>query len=394
MLLALYILIKCIGKGEVMKKILFITGTRADYGKIKSLMHKVQNSENFELFIFVTGMHMLSKYGSTWKEILKDGFKNIYQFINQQENSHMDISLSNTLLGLSNYVNELKPDMIVVHGDRLEALAGAIVAAFNNIKVAHIEGGEKSGTIDESIRHAISKFSHFHFVSNVEAEKRIVQLGERPQNIFIIGSPDIDIMMSETLPSISEVKMYYEVEFNEYAILMYHPVTTEIGKLLNNVRALVDAIIESEKKYIVIYPNNDEGSQIILDEYKRLFNNPKFRIYPSIRFEYFLTLLKNCEFMIGNSSAGVREAGIYGTPTIDLGNRQVGRYHVNESINITHVEEKKVDILKSISEIRKINTYNTEVFGTGQSDEKFIDILNNIGIWDLEIQKKFIDIEY
>ena len=121
-----------------MRKILFLTGTRADYGKIKSLMKKVELNKNFNLEIFVTGMHMLSKYGLTWTELEKDGFKNIYQFINQQYGTSMDIVLSNTITGLSNYVNEKKPDLIVVHGDRLEALAGAIVGAFNNIKVAHI----------------------------------------------------------------------------------------------------------------------------------------------------------------------------------------------------------------------------------------------------------------
>ena len=169
-----------------MKKILFITGTRADYGKIKMLMKKVDKNNKFKLYIFATGMHTLSKYGSTWQEITRDGFSNIYQFVNQQNDTKMDITLSNTILGLSNYVNELKPDMIIVHGDRLEALAGAIVGAFNNIRVAHIEGGEVSGTIDESIRHSITKFSHIHLVSNEEARKRIIQLGEKRKTYLLL----------------------------------------------------------------------------------------------------------------------------------------------------------------------------------------------------------------
>ena len=176
-------------RGSSMKKIVFLTGTRADYGKLKSLMKVVQNSNKFQLHIFVTGMHMLEKYGATFKEIEKDGFKNIYKYINQKSNCHnqMDIALSNTIIGLSNYCDEVSPDIIVVHGDRLEALAGAIVGAFNNIKVMHIEGGEVSGTIDESIRHSITKMSHFHLVSNEEAKKRIMQLGEREESIFYLG---------------------------------------------------------------------------------------------------------------------------------------------------------------------------------------------------------------
>ncbi|RKJ17522.1 UDP-N-acetylglucosamine 2-epimerase (hydrolyzing), partial [Butyricicoccus sp. 1XD8-22] len=188
-----------------MKKIVFLTGTRADYGKIKSLINKVWEDSSFELYLFVTGMHMLSRYGSTWREIEKDGFKNVYHFINQSQNTPMDIALSDTISGLSNYIAEINPDLIVVHGDRLEALAGAIVGAFNNIRVVHIEGGEVSGTIDESIRHAITKFAHIHMVSNDESKKRIIQMGEAEKNIFVIGSPDIDIMYSNKLPSIEKV---------------------------------------------------------------------------------------------------------------------------------------------------------------------------------------------
>jgi UDP-N-acetylglucosamine 2-epimerase (hydrolysing) len=378
---------------ETMKKIVFLTGTRADYGKIKSLMKKVEESDKFELHIFVTGMHMLSKYGSTWKEIEKDGFRNLYFFINQKSNSHMDTSLSNTILGFSNYVHELKPDMIVVHGDRLEALAGAIVGAFNNIRVAHIEGGEISGTIDESIRHAITKFSHIHLVSNEEAKKRVIQLGEKEESIFVIGSPDIDIMLSDNLPTIEQVKKRYEINFENYSILMYHPVTTEVDQLHENIRNVVDAVIESGRNFVVIYPNNDEGSAIILNEYKRFEENIRFKILPSMRFEYFLTLLKNCDFMIGNSSAGIRETGIYGIPSIDIGNRQKGRYDLNKLRNIIHVDENKNKILEAIENIKEKKVFN-KVFGDGKSDEKFIKILEDEKIWEIEIQKRFIDIEY
>lgn len=376
-----------------MKKIVFLTGTRADYGKIKSLMKQVESSENFELNVFVTGMHMLSMYGSTWKELEKDGFTNLYKYINQTEISHMDIALSNTLLGFSNYIHELKPDMIIVHGDRLEALAGAIVGAFNNVKVVHIEGGEVSGTIDESIRHAITKFSHIHLVSNDEAKHRIIQLGEQDENIFVIGSPDIDIMLSEQLPTLNEVKDKYGIEFDNYGILMYHPVTTEVDKLPNNVQNLVDAVLDSNKNYVVIYPNNDEGSKLILEEYRRFENNPNIRVYPSMKFEYFLTLLKNAEFMIGNSSAGIRETGVYGIPGIDIGNRQKGRYDVEKQRNLIHVNEEKDFILSAIDRVESLKTSH-QSFGEGNSDQKFIEILEDERIWKLEIQKKFIDVEY
>lgn len=375
-----------------MKNILFVTGTRADYGKLKSLMRKVEQNKEFKLSIFVTGMHMLSRYGSTWNEIEKDGFKNIYKYINQNIHTTMDIALSNTVIGLSNYVLENKPDMIVVHGDRLEALAGAIVGAFNNIKVAHIEGGEVSGTIDESIRHAITKLAHIHLVSNEESKKRIIQLGENEKSIFVIGSPDIDIMNSKTLPSITQVKKRYNIPYNKYGIVMYHPVTTEVEKIAQNIKTIVDALIKTEINYIIIYPNNDLGSEIIINEYKRLEKRSNFKVYPSLRFEYFLTLLKHAEFIIGNSSAGIREVGVYGVPSIDLGNRQKGRYLPNNSI--IHTSENVKGILKAIMEVEKIKDkkINSSLYGYGHSDEKFIEILKKPFIWEMSLQKRFTDI--
>ena len=378
-----------------MKKILFLTGTRADYGKIKSLMKKVEESDKFELFVFVTGMHMLSKYGGTYREVEKDGFENIYKHINQKSSSseQMDLILGNTISGLSNYISEVKPDLIVVHGDRLEALAGAIVGAFNNIKVMHIEGGEVSGTIDESIRHSITKLAHFHLVANEEAKKRIVQLGEKEKSVFVFGSPDVDIMYSDKLPKMQEINERYSLEFKNYSILMYHPVTTEIQKLTSNVKNLVDAVIESNKNYIVIYPNNDSGSDIILNEYRRFENNKNIRVFPSMRFEAFLTLLKNCDFIIGNSSSGIREASVYGKVAIDLGNRQKGRY--DESVeNILHCIEDKTTILEKIKISDEIEVEAISHFGNGNSDDIFLQIISDENVWESDIQKKFNDIDF
>ncbi len=375
------------------KRILFITGTRADYGKIKSLINILNDDNNFEVYIFATGMHMLSKYGFTYKEIEKDGFPYIFPFVNQNQDTSMSIALSNTINGLSYYIDEANIDAIVVHGDRLEALAGAIVGAFNNIRVLHIEGGEVSGTIDESIRHAISKFSHFHFVANDKAKKRIIQLGEPEENIFVFGSPDIDIMYSDKLPSIDDVKVRYEIPFKKYNILMYHPVTTELNLLEKHVHSVVDGVLNSNDNYVVIYPNNDAGSEIILKEYGRLKNNDKFRIFPSMRFEYFLSLLHHADCMVGNSSSGIRETSIYGIPTVDIGSRQKGRYNLNSSSNIIHVNEED-SIVNAISNAKNIDIKPSSMFGNGKSNELFHEILLESHIWDGDIQKQFIDIDY
>jgi len=253
-------------------KIVFLTGTRADYGKIKKIMSTLEKNDLFELHVFVTGMHMHAQYGETYREVYKDGYKNIFLYFNQRTSmgSVMDVALANTISGFSAYACELEPDLIVVHGDRIEALAVAIVGAMNNILVAHIEGGEVSGTIDESIRHAITKLAHVHFVANEESKKRILQLGEREDRVHIIGSPDIDIMLSPNLPTIEEAKLRYGIPFDTFIIGMFHPVTTSYNNMSKYAKIYVDAIVTSGKNFILIHPNNDIGREFIIEEYTRL----------------------------------------------------------------------------------------------------------------------------
>lgn len=374
-----------------MKKILFITGTRADYGKLKSVLKKLENSNDFCVNVYVTGMHLLKKYGHTYKEIEKDGFKNIFLSKPISNNKTMDEILATNILQLSNYIKTDKPDMIFIHGDRVEALAGAIVGALNNIYVSHIEGGEISGTIDESIRHAISKFANFHFVSNDDAKRNLIQMGENKKNIFVVGSPDIDIMLNNNNNNIKHIKNLYNINFENYGILIFHPVTTELQLLSNHVKSLVDAVIDSNKKMIVIYPNNDLGSEIILKEYKRFKNNKNILLFPSIRFEYFLTLLANSEFVIGNSSLGIRESGVYGVPTINIGSRQTGRYNKDIQKNLCCVKNSYREIIYAIKNIEKYK-HKVNYFGNGNSDKLIYNILIRKELWNRKIQKKFISI--
>ncbi len=373
-----------------MKKILFITGTRADYGKLKPLMKEVERSEDLEAYIYVSGMHLIDVLGNTYKEVLKDNYKNTYVAYSLANTRIASYDLGDVICNLTGYVKKIMPDMIVVHGDRIDALAGASVGALNNILVAHIEGGELSGTIDESLRHAVSKLAHIHLVCNQEAKDRLIQMGEINQNIFIIGSPDIDVMLSNRLPALEVVKKRYGIRFKKYAILMYHPVTTEYEMLMNNIREVVNAVIESNNNYIVIYPNNDKGFEVILNEYKRFSRLENFKLFPSLKFEYFLSLLKNSEYIIGNSSAGIREAGVYGIPDIDIGTRQNRRYTLNNSKNIQHVCENKSDILNAIKDVKKYKITGSE-FGDGNSAKHFIDLLQGEEIWNIELQKKFVD---
>lgn len=344
----------------------------------------------FEVFVFVTGMHLQKEYGYTLIEIERCNFENVHTFENHTHETTMDLTLAKTIEGLSEYSKQVSPDLIVVHGDRVETLAGAIVGSLNNILVAHIEGGELSGTVDELIRHSVSKLSHIHFVSNDDAAKRLIQMGEMKSSVYTIGSPDVDIMFSNDLPDLTTVKTYYEIDFDHYAVAMFHPVTTEAGEMKQYAENFVNALLEDTHNYIVIYPNNDLGSQSIIEECQKLKNNNRFRIFPSLRFEYFLTLLKNAQFIIGNSSAGIREAPYYGIPIINIGTRQQNRALHADIVNVDYSEASILKALQSIDAHKPQRAKHD--FGMGNSTQMFLKSLKSKEIWQINHQKQFLEL--
>lgn len=370
------------------KKILFLTGTRADFGKLKPLIAAMRDTDGFTPQIFVTGMHMLERFGSTWEEVVRSGLAPVYPFVNQAPGDSMDSALAKTVIGLADYIKESPTDLLVVHGDRVEALAGAIVGTLNNIRVAHIEGGELSGTVDEVLRHAVSKLSHWHFVSNDEARQRLLQLGEANHSVFVIGSPDIDAMDSPNLPSLEESLGHYELQLDRYGILIFHPVTTELESIEENTRVVMDALVADGRNIIVIESNNDWGS----DKIRRVFNDyqdiPTLHFFPSMRFEYFLSILRKADFIIGNSSSGIREAPHYGVPAINLGSRQNNRVRSALVIDTDVAAEAISRSLKAVETVARVPEKN---FGDGRSVERFVGILQDAGRWETSLQKQFID---
>ncbi len=369
------------------KKLIFVTGTRADWGKLKSLVIKTRD-DGFHVHVFITGMHNHKKYGNTHLDVRRVSGVEFHRYNNESDENTMDLTVSKTIEGFSRYVEKINPDLIIVHGDRPEPLACAIVGSFKNILVSHIEGGEVSGTIDELIRHSISKLCHIHFVSNKSAKKRLIQMGESESSVFIIGSPDIDLMFSSNLPNISDARDKYDIEFKKYSICLFHPVTTEIDFLKDQINCLAESLIESNKNYIAIYPNNDLGSDLIIEKYKSI-SSDKIKVLPSIRFEYFLTILKNADFIIGNSSAGIREAPYYSVNSINIGSRQNNR-DTNKMIN--NVSFSKKNILKEIDNLKKKQqTEPVKNYGDGNSAELFSEILKLDKIWETPNQKLFND---
>lgn len=372
------------------RTVLFLTGTRADFGKLKPLILGVQAHAGLDARVFATGLHMLARYGSTVHEIEKAGCRAIHPYINQDGaiSSQMDIVLANTVIGLAHFVREWRPDLLVVHGDRVEALAGGIVGALNNILVGHVEGGELSGTVDELLRHSISKLAHVHFVANDEARGRLVQMGEDPDSIFVIGSPDIDIMLSGSLPPPEEVRAKYDIPFSEYVILLYHPVTTEPQTLRERTRSVLAGLRASGRNVVALYPNNDTGAEQIIEELNLFARHPQVRLLPSMRFEYFLSLLRHADAIVGNSSAGVREAPVYGVPTVNVGTRQADRFLGPSIVNIP---EDPVAVAQALQRL-PLRTPPSYHFGRGNSTALFLAALTGDALWARSPQKHFRDL--
>ena len=369
------------------KKIIFVTSTRADFGKLKSLIKITKGNFKYKIKIVVTGMHLLKKFGSTYREVTKSFKSNVIKFENQKSNDKLEIILYKTIKKFSEIVNLEKPDLILIHGDRVEALGCATVGALNHILTGHIEGGEISGTIDDSIRHSITKLSHIHFVGTKSAEKRVLSMGENKKNIFRIGSPDIDVILKKKLPEISIVKRRYDIKFNMYSILLWHPVTSKVDKLESETKKILNFCKSLNENFIVIYPNNDPGSSKILNIYKSL-NQKRFKKLRSLRFEHFLSLLKNANFIIGNSSSAIYEAPLLGTPAINIGDRQHNRFN---SKTIKNFKISKLNQNELRNYLRNYKPQTRYTYGTGQSDKKFIKIINSKSFWKTSTQKFFSD---
>ncbi len=369
------------------KKIIFVTSTRADFGKLKSLIKITKKRKDFKVYIVVTGMHMIGKFGNTYREVLKVFKKNVIKFKNQSLNDRLELILTKTTKKFSDIVKRLNPDLIIIHGDRVEALSCALVGSLNHILTAHIEGGEVSGTIDDTIRHAVTKLSHIHFVGSKIAYKRVLKMGENRKSIFSIGSPDIDIILKKKLPTAQYVKKRYSINFKNYSILLWHPVTSKINSIKKDTIKLISFLENFNKKIIIIYPNNDPGSNQIINVYNKL-KNKNFKVLKSLRFESFLTLLKNSDFIIGNSSSAIYEAPMFNVPSINIGDRQHKRLKLSTIKNYEIKDLDKYEVIKFLKSYKKTKK---NIFGKGNSDKKFIDILTKKSFWKISKQKFFSD---
>ncbi|TGD42049.1 UDP-N-acetylglucosamine 2-epimerase (hydrolyzing) [Pseudotabrizicola sediminis] len=369
------------------RHLLFLTGTRADFGKLEPLAAAARDAGHRVTF-FVTGMHMMDRYGLTKLEVQRMPGVRVHEFLNQRPGDGQDIVLAKTVVGFSDYITEHQPDLIVIHGDRIEALAGALVAATNYIASAHIEGGEVSGTIDEVFRHCNTKLAAHHFVSSDAAKRRVMTLGEPSETIHVIGSPELDFHAGASGVTLDEVRARYDIPFAEYGIALFHPVTSEQSSMGAQAQALFGALAASGRNFVVIAPNNDPGSEAIFAVLNALPAD-RFRMIPSMRFAHFSELMKHAACMVGNSSAGVREAPFLGVPSLDVGTRQTNRAMAGSVAFAAAGDGAAVaQFLKDRWGQRHAPDTG---FGVGHAAERFAQTLARPEFWAQRLQKAFRD---
>lgn len=369
------------------KSLLFVTGTRADFGKLEPLARAAQDAGH-EVTFWVTGMHMLDRYGLTKNEVTRVAGAQVHEFLNQRAGDPQDLILAKTVTGFSDFVAEHRPDLVVIHGDRIEALACALVAATNYIRSAHIEGGEVSGTIDEIFRHCNSKLASHHFVSSEAAKTRVMKMGEPEDAVHVIGSPELDFHSAPSGVTLDEVRTRYDLPGGDYGIVAFHPVTSEAESMGAQARDLFAPLEASGRNFVVIAPNNDPGSDGIFAALDQLPAD-RFRVLPSMRFAHFSELMKNAAMMIGNSSAGVREAPFLGTPSLDIGSRQTNRAAAPSLFSARADDRATIEQVLAREWGKRYPRH--EAFGQGNAAARFAQIVSDAGFWQGSLQKRFND---
>lgn len=364
------------------RRIAYITGTRADFGLMQSTLRRIAEDATLRLDMLVTGMHMLAEYGMTIREIEASGLPiagRVEIEPGPPTGLLMAENIGGMLRGLANHLDRLRPDLVLLLGDRGEMLAGATAALHLNIPVAHIHGGERSGTVDEPIRHAISKLSHLHFVATQASRTRLVQMGEDPAMVHVTGAPGLD--------GIRELAGQDKVElFGRYgldprrptALLLYHPVVQEAADGARRTATILSALADMGLQVVALKPNSDAGSNDIRDLLQqRSEDDAAFQLATHLPRPDFLSLLRHVDVFVGNSSSGIIEAASFGTPVVNIGSRQNLR---ERNANVVDVAgETPMQLVTAISEALGEGRFpETNIYGDGTAGQRITELLRTV----------------
>lgn len=360
-----------------MRSILYVTGTRADYGLMRHTLATIDASPNLKLQLLVTGMHLESKFGNTIEEIQADNFEIaalVPTNLSDSSGQSMANAIGEMIVAFTEIMSNNRPDIVLLLGDRGEMLAGAIAAIHLNIPIAHIHGGERSGTVDEPVRHAISKLSHFHFVATQQANDRLKRMGENPEHIHVVGAPGIDGIYA--LATWSRNQLTEELNLDParpVALMVFHPVLQEQKSGAAYTNTIISQLCAKKIQIIALIPNADSGSDEILEILHEASRLGHVKLVTHFQREKFVSWMATADIMIGNSSAGIIEAASFGTPVINVGNRQNLR---ERNRNVIDTPADPTAIAKSIETalaIQKFDQHN--IYGDGNTANKIAELL-------------------
>ena len=377
------------------KKLTFVIVNRANYARIRILLINLKKSKKFKIDIILVSSPLLKKYGDLEKNIIKDGLRVTSKFFTHIEGENLITMTKSTgllLLELSSAFEAINPDIVFLVGDRYEVLAAAIAANYMNIFLVHLQGGELTGSVDENVRHSVTKLSHLHFVNTKKAKKTVEQLGENPKMVFNVGCPSIDYIKKINFNKI-KIKQPFgigsQIDLEKpYFVFLIHPVTT---KYIEN-NQLINEMIELAKilddQIIWIWPNNDAGANFMTKKIRAFREkfNPKINFVVNFDSISYLKLIKNCKCLIGNSSSAIREGSYLGIKAVNVGDRQQQR---EQAKNIINAKPNYKDIYRSIKIISTRNIKKSNLYGNGNSVSQIIKILGKI---NLNVIKKFYEI--
>ncbi|MBE2268022.1 MAG: UDP-N-acetylglucosamine 2-epimerase (hydrolyzing) [Anaerolinea sp.] len=378
-----------------MRKICVVIGSRANYSSIKSAMRAIQAHPDLELQVIVGASAVLDRYGSVVNLIEKDGFTPVarmYMLVEGETPATMAKSTGLGLLELPTLFDQIKPDIVLTVGDRFETMATTLAAAYMNIPLAHTMGGEVSGTIDESIRHAVTKFAHIHFPACTDAQERIIKLGERPEDVYLVGCPRIDLV-AEVLDKhkngvnadLFEQGVGGKFDLNQpFLMLSQHPVTTEYGEGEREITESLMAIHQLGIPTIALWPNADAGSEDVargMRKFREHFDDSKIHFFKNLPTDTYIALMSRTACLIGNSSSAIREGAFIGTPAINIGTRQNMR---QRGSNVIDVDANREAISDAIHQQVQHGRYDSEpIYGDGHAGERIADVLSRCS-WRLQ----------
>lgn len=375
---------------EQNRRIIYLSGTRADFGLMQCTLEAIDASHGLELHVVVTGMHLSERFGMTVREIEAAGLNiaaRVPVNIEESTGAAMARNLALTLSGCVDAFQSLKPDIVMLLGDRGEMLAGALAAIHLGIPIVHIHGGERSGSVDEPVRHAISKLAHFHFTSTEDARQRLIRMGEQDNHIWVVGAPGLDGLEDIVIPSRSVLLESLRFDpARPVALLVHHPVVQDASVMALEIQAILDGLFECGCQVVALAPNSDAGGEHMRDVLLNAEKHPDFRLIAHFCRETFVSWMSVVDLMIGNSSAGIIEAGSFGTPVINIGFRQNLRERNPNVTDVAQADKSLPNVISSVLNHGRLQPRN--VYGDGATAARIVALLASVPL-DSHTLRKF-----